>query len=81
MLLQYYSDQGESSDLLERSLSRRGEMSARPDIRQISLTSATGPPSGAPAPSSVTGPPGGPNGPASHPHHNIYAQRHPINQR
>ena len=56
-------------------------MSARPDIRQISLTSAAGPPTGAPAPSAVTGPPGGPNGPLAHPHHNIYAQRHPINQR
>ena len=57
-------------------------MSARPDIRQISLTSpAAGPPTGASATSGVNGPPGGPNGPAAHTYHNIHSQRHPITQR
>ena len=57
-------------------------MSARPDIRQISLTSpAAGPPSGASATSGVNGPPGGPNGPVAHTYHNIHSQRHPITQR
>ena len=57
------------------------EMSARPDIRQISLSSAAGPPTGASGSSAVTGPPGGPNGPVQHSYHNIHTQRHPITQR
>ena len=56
-------------------------MSARPDIRQISLSSAAGPPTGASGSSAVTGPPGGPNGPVQHSYHNIRTRRHPITQR